>query len=76
MTVKVTSEYVIKAKTGWGEQDGKNIGWYVGYIETQDNVYYFANCIQSAGDVENNMFAKARVEITYKILSELRILQN
>ena len=30
--------YIIRAKTGW---DGK-YGWYVGYVETKDDVWFFA----------------------------------
>ena len=29
MTAKDTLGYVVRAKTGWGEQDNKEIGWYV-----------------------------------------------
>ncbi|RXJ83270.1 class D beta-lactamase [Arcobacter cloacae] len=31
-------DYIIRAKTGW---EGK-YGWYVGYIETKDDVWFFA----------------------------------
>lgn len=38
-----TNDYIIRAKTGW---DGK-YGWYVGYIETKDDVYFFATNINT-----------------------------
>ena len=38
LTVKKTKDYTIKAKSGWS---GK-IGWYVGYIETKNNIWFFA----------------------------------
>jgi len=75
MIAKETSEYTVRAKTGWGDQDNLNIGWYVGYIETKNNVYFFANCIQST-DSENKNFAKARIEILYQIMNQLNILQD
>jgi beta-lactamase class D len=74
MIAKDTLEYVFRAKTGWGFHDELNIGWYVGYVETNDNVYYFANCIQTA-DSDNEKFKTARKEIVYKILSELKIVR-
>jgi beta-lactamase class D len=74
MIAKDTLEYVIRAKTGWGFHDELNIGWYVGYVETNDNVYYFANCIQT-GDSDNEKFATARKEIVYKIMNELKIVR-
>jgi beta-lactamase class D len=75
MIAKDTLGYVVRAKTGWGEQDNKEIGWYVGYVETKDNVYYFANCIQTT-DSENKEFARARIEIVYQILEELKITKK
>ncbi len=75
MIAKETKNYIIRAKTGWGTQNNIDIGWYVGYVETKNNVYYFVNCIQSA-DFNNNSFAKARTEITYQILNELKITQE
>lgn len=75
MITKDTLDYVIRAKTGWGVQDNKDIGWYVGYVETKDNVYYFANCIQSS-DMNNKNFAKSRIDITYLILEELKITKK
>ena len=52
MIAKDTLGYVVRAKTGWGKQDNKDIGWYVGYVEKENKVYYFANCIQTT-DSEN-----------------------
>jgi beta-lactamase class D len=73
MIAKDTLSYVVRAKTGWSEQDDTNIGWFVGYIEKDDDVYYFANCIQTK-DYDNKDFANARKEIVYEILAELNIL--
>ena len=75
MIAKDTLNYVVRAKTGWGFQDDLDIGWYVGYVETKDNVYFFANCIQTT-DSENKNFAKSRINIVYQILKELNIVQK
>jgi len=72
MIVKDTLAYVVRAKSGWGNQDNLNIGWYVGYVETDKNVFYFANCIQTIDN--NNDFARARIDIVYQILKELEII--
>lgn len=72
MIFEQTAFYTIRSKTGWGEQDKKDIGWYVGYIETNGNVYYFANCIQTS-DPNNNDFARARIDITTQILADLKL---
>lgn len=73
MKAKETPEYVVRAKTGWGSQDGLNVGWYVGYVQTKDNVYYFVNCIQTKEE-DNPDFAVARIEIVYQILEELKLV--
>ena len=73
MITEEKTDYIIRGKSGWSSQDDKDIGWYVGYLETTYNVYYFANCIQTA-DLNNNNFGKARKEIVYQILKELKLI--
>ncbi|MCO5230973.1 MAG: class D beta-lactamase [Chitinophagales bacterium] len=75
MIVKDSADYVLRAKSGWGEQNNMDIGWYVGYVETQGDVYYFANCIQSPSNT-NSDFLKARIEITYQIFRDLGIFKD
>lgn len=75
MIVKDTLNYLVRAKSGWGMQENKDIGWFVGYVETKGKVYYFANCIQSS-DMNNNEFANARMEITYLILDKLKLCKK
>jgi beta-lactamase class D len=73
MIVRDTSGYVLRAKTGWGFQDGSQIGWYVGYLEKESKVYYFSNLIMT-NDSENPDFAIARTEIVYDVLDKLKIM--
>lgn len=73
MLVSDTNGIKIYAKTGWGSQNDLDIGWYVGFVETEDNVYYFANCIQTS-DFNNDKFAAARTEIANTILKDLKII--
>lgn len=75
MVAKDTLNFVVRAKTGWGNNDNQEIGWYVGYVETHGNVYYFANCIQCS-DINSVNFANARIAITYLILDALNITKN
>lgn len=73
MIARDTLGYVVRAKTGWGSEQERDIGWYVGYLETKGNVYYFANCIQT-GDYSNTDFGNARIEIVYKVLGDLKVI--
>lgn len=73
MKSKDTLNYILRTKTGWGGQDNKDIGWYIGYLEIKDNVYYFVNCIQTT-DLNNNNFSKARTDIVFRIFEELKLV--
>lgn len=72
MIAKDTSGYVMRAKAGLAKQDNQYIGWYVGYVSTNDNVYYFSNCIHSAKS--STAFAEARLNIAYTILAGLQVI--
>ncbi len=67
-------EYTLRAKTGWTIRLDTNIGWWVGYVEKGDSLYYFATNIQTNDPQEN--FPAGRKNITYRILQELGILKE
>ena len=57
-------------KTGTGRVDGQDVnGWFIGYIETADNTYFFATNI---GD-DSNATGSNATEITMSILSDMNI---
>ena len=63
-------EGVLYGKTGTGRVDGKDIsGWFIGFTETPDNVYYFATNIQNDTSASGSKAA----EITASVLSKLEI---
>ena len=65
-----TSDGTFYGKTGTGCIDGQDInGWFIGYIETSNNIYYFATNIQS----DSNATGKKALEITSAILKKLHI---
>ena len=70
--------YTLRAKTGWAsavdyrDDNFGDVGWYIGYITTTDNIFFFATCIQSSKPSDD--FPKSRKTITRKILSDLLIL--
>lgn len=42
MVVERNPSFTLRAKTGWATPSKKSIGWYVGYVETPDEVWFFA----------------------------------
>ncbi len=71
--VETGPDYILRAKTGSGEQDGKVIGWYVGYLEKDENVYFFATNIETS-EMDYGVISSARIDITREILKELGLL--
>lgn len=74
MLMETGTNYKLFAKTGAGRNGDKLVGWYVGFVEQNGNVYYFANNIE-ANDANRN-FLPSRVEIAVKNLKELGLLEG
>lgn len=75
MMIEERSEnHMFRAKTGWTGAKGKDIGWWVGYVEQSGNVYFFATRLIKDRAIANANFAKCRKEITRAILKQLEIL--
>ncbi|WP_346353890.1 class D beta-lactamase [Azotosporobacter soli] len=72
MLKEKTADYVLRAKTGWANEPADNVGWYVGYLETGDNVYYFATVLTAPKPVPAD-FTTQRIRITNAVLHELGI---
>ena len=57
-------------KTGTGRVDGQDVnGWFIGYIETADNTYFFATNIGA----DSGATGSNATEITMSILSDMNI---
>ncbi|GAB3807676.1 OXA-48 family carbapenem-hydrolyzing class D beta-lactamase OXA-54 [Spirosoma humi] len=71
--------YKLYGKTGWATNidgttvTGPNIGWFVGYVEKGNDVYFFATNVEHPTPVPDT-FVPGRRRITEKILAELGIL--
>lgn len=64
MLTDSSENYKVYSKTGWAMRVDKQIGWLVGYVESNDNTYVFALNI----DIHKNSDTKYRKEIVYDIL--------
>lgn len=57
-------------KTGTGRIEGRDVnGWFVGYVETSDNTYYFSVNIKA----DSNASGSAAAKIAMSVLSDLEI---
>jgi beta-lactamase class D len=73
MLIEENDHYKLRGKTGWTFQEGNDIGWFVGYIEKADQVYFFATQIESSKP-DNDLFNRGRKEITLNIIKSLKII--
>lgn len=64
MTVDLAPGYTLRAKTGWAQRISPQIGWYVGYVETGDKVWFFATNM----DIAKPDDARFRRQITLDAL--------
>jgi beta-lactamase class D len=71
MVLENTDTYRLSGKTGSGQVNASSIGWFVGYVEEKDNVYFFATNIESSSPDANGIKAK---EITRDLLQGLELL--
>lgn len=74
MVEEQTDSYVLRAKTGWTRDGGKDTGWWVGYVEREENVYFFATRLIKERAAANPDFGSCRKEITRTILRQMGVL--
>jgi beta-lactamase class D len=69
LVLEKTPTSTLSGKTGGGSiAEGKYIGWFVGYLETNGNVYFFATNIQGRNYSE---IRDKRIDLTKQILKRL-----
>lgn len=73
MILEETTEFMLRGKTGWAVMEDKNIGWLVGYLETDLKTYAYVLNVESNNN-NTEFFSKSRTEITRKILKELKLM--
>lgn len=74
MIEKKTDSYTLRAKTGSGLVKTLDIGWYVGYIESKDNVYFFATRLQQDEPNKNDDFLNLRKTVTFNIFQDMGVM--
>jgi beta-lactamase class D len=65
-------DYTLRGKTGWVHRESVHLGWLVGWVESGDDVHYYALNLES--DAEGFPMMAARPAIVHGALRELGIL--
>jgi beta-lactamase class D len=71
LVLEKTDQYQLSGKTGSGQGDGLYVGWFVGFLEEEKNVYFFATNIQGP---DSNAKGPTAKEITLDILRGSELL--
>lgn len=68
--------YTLSAKSGWTREGGINTGWWVGYVETKQGVYFFATRLFQDQKFNSPDFGSCRKEITRSVLKDLNVIPD
>ena len=66
--------YILSGKTGWSTRDRIDNGWFVGYVESNRNVYFFATNIIPGKNFDMGLFASIRKKITIESLNKIYVI--
>ena len=76
MLIEKTNEYTLSGKTGLSVKNDLYNGWFVGYFEIKNNIYFFATNLEPMKkEAVNEAFYSARINATkqaFKILNFLK----
>ncbi len=75
MKMEQTNDYVLSAKTGLSVTNGQDNGWYVGYLEVKNKVYFFATNLEPEKGTTRDQFIPARLNATKEAFQNLKILK-
>ncbi len=71
MIMSKTDKYILSGKTGWAMNSEDNLGWFVGFVEKNDNIFYFATQVRPRPELDMDDFAEIRKTVTYDALKFL-----
>lgn len=75
MLSETTKDYKLYGKTGWSVRNGNNYGWYVGFLETPGNLYFFAVTMEPKNKKDEESFAKNRKQLTIDCLKKVGLIK-
>jgi beta-lactamase class D len=76
MIIDENANYTLSGKTGWAIRNENNTGWFTGYLEKENNVYFFVTCIQPKEAFNMEMFPKIRSQIIMQAFKQLNVVND
>jgi len=74
MLIESNDSWNFSGKTGWAIRNGNNIGWFVGYLEKGNNVYFVVTDIEPNESFNMDFFPKIRTQISMGAFKKLKII--
>lgn len=74
MILEQKPSYTLRGKTGWSIVDDHNNGWFVGYVESKDKVYYFATNVEPKEGFDMQNFNRIRKSLARGALEGMKWL--
>ena len=75
LVIEGNDVYKLSGKTGWSIRNGNNNGWFVGYIEFESQVYFFATNVEPKEQFNMDLFSIIRKDVSYKALKQMNIIK-
>jgi len=75
MVIEKTDQYTLSGKTGWSIRNGNNNGWFVGFVETENNTVFFATNVSPRDEFDMSKFSAVRKQLTYAALKHAGAMQ-
>jgi beta-lactamase class D len=74
MIIDDNGKYIFSGKTGWSIRNGNNNGWFAGYLETKNSVYFIVTNIEPREAFNMDLFPKIRTQISLEAFKRLKII--
>lgn len=68
------TQFTLSGKTGWSIRGGNNNGWFVGYVETENGVSFFATNVNPGTEFKMDFFPVIRKQITLAALKKVNVI--
>ncbi len=74
MVMEEKELYKVSGKTGWSNSIGNHNGWFVGYMETQNNTFFFATNLEPQPQFDMAGFAEIRKTVTMNAFEQMGLI--
>lgn len=74
MIIEKTKDYTLSGKTGWSISNGLNNGWFVGFLEANNKIYFVASNIEPRQGFDMNSFSSIRKPMVLEAFKRIEII--